>query len=323
MQPTISVALCTHNGARFIGRQVGSILAQTLQPTEIVLSDDASSDDTVEIVRELLKSSAIELVVLLNDPPFGVAANFQQALQTARGDLIALCDQDDVWSPRRLERLAAEFALRPELLLVHSDASLVDEHGAYLGVGLLDSLETTPGEIAEIHEGHAFETFLRRNLVTGATTLVSRRLVERAMPIPSNWIHDEWLAMIAGAYGGVGLVAERLTNYRQHSGNQIGARKPTPRDKIRKLREPRAERNDNLLARARILNSRIPKLTPAVERRYLELASGKFAHEQFRNSLSPNRIARLVPILREAAGGGYRQFSRGRADVLRDLLQPA
>ena len=129
----ISVALCTHNGTRFIGEQMRSICFQTLPPGEIVLSDDASSDDGVAVARAALRECeqarpglSIDLRVIENSPPLRVTKNFEQAALACRGDLIALSDQDDVWHPERLARMAAEFERRPDLLLLHTDARLVN-----------------------------------------------------------------------------------------------------------------------------------------------------------------------------------------------------
>jgi glycosyltransferase involved in cell wall biosynthesis len=330
MTPTVSVALCTYNGARYIEEQVLSILNQSVPVAEIVLSDDGSTDDTVAIARRTLADinlkgavAPVHLRVIENAAPLGVARNFEQALGACAGDFIALCDQDDIWHPRRLERLMQAFAGRPEVLLVHSDAALVAEDGSSLGMTLFDALEVTQSEKAEIHSGHGFDTLLRRNLVTGATTMVRAELVTRAAPFPASWIHDEWMAIIAAASARFDLVNESLTDYRQHGGNQIGARKLSLRDKIRKLREPRLERNTHLVARAIALVSTLEELGASVPLESLEKARLKLAHEELRFDLPAHRVQRIIPILREGRSGKYSRYSRGRADMVRDLLQPA
>jgi glycosyltransferase involved in cell wall biosynthesis len=108
-RPSISVALCTHNGERFITEQVRSILAQSYPPAELVLSDDASSDRTVAVATAIVEEhnrdhGDVRLVVMENRPALGVAANFAQAIAACTGDLVALSDQDDRWAPERLER---------------------------------------------------------------------------------------------------------------------------------------------------------------------------------------------------------------------------
>lgn len=315
--PTISVALCTHNGARYVREQVESILRQTVPVTEIVLSDDASTDDTVAIVEAAVAGSGIDLVVLRNVPALGVVANFEQAAAACTGDLIALCDQDDVW---RDDKLAQLVSLGPAALLVHSDAELVDEHLDPLG-SLLASLEMTAAEKAELGSARSFATFLRRNLVTGATVLLRRELLERARPFPSSWVHDEWLAVVAAAVGHTELHTGRLVLYRQHGGNQIGAVKPTLGYKIGKLFEPRDKRNASLVERAAVLVDRLETIPVSADR--LDLARRKLRHEQFRNGLPRVRILRLPGIVVAVLAGRYSRFSRGLMDAVRDLLQPA
>ena len=325
---SISVALCTYNGAEFIGEQIRSILDQTVLPNEIVLSDDAPGDGTAAAALEAFATferdhpGMVRFVLLENARPLGVADNFAQALAATEGDLVALCDQDDSWHPRKLATLSAMFEERPELLLVHSDARLVSWDGSDLGVGLLDSLEVGAAERAAIHGGRAIDAFLRRNLVTGATAMVSRALIDRALPIANGWIHDEWLAIVAAGTGALDLSEERLIDYRQHDSNQIGAEKLGLVQKARKLREPRGERNTNLFIRAASLVERLEEFGDLVPSTVMAKARAKLGHEQFRMSLPPSRLRRLLPILRHGCAR-YTLFGRGRADQLRDFLQPA
>ncbi len=319
--PSISVALCTHNGARYVREQVESILAQTVPVAQIVLSDDASTDDTVSIVERAVAGSGVELVVLRNSPALGVVANFEQATAACTGDLIALSDQDDVWHSDKLERIVAVFAAVPEALLVHSDADLVDESLTPLPDSLLASLEMTDTERRELTDGRSYAAFLRRNLVTGATAVLRRELVERARPYPSSWIHDEWLAVVGAALAQTRLAEGRLVAYRQHGANQIGAVKPTLRYKIGKLVEPRTDRNDRLVERAEVLLERLEGLPVAADR--LVAARGKLAHERFRRALPRVRLLRLPAVVGAVIAGRYSRFSRGVKDAVRDLLQPA
>jgi len=322
--PTISVALCTHNGANFIREQLASILAQTLPPTDIVLSDDASTDNTVELARAALAAHPqISLTVLSNQPALGVMRNFQQAALASTGELIALCDQDDLWDPTKLQRIAEVFAARDDVSLVHTDAQLVSHDGEMLQHTLLESLEARASEIREIHDGKAFDTLLRRNLVTGATAVLRRSLLDSAVPFADEWVHDEWLAIVSAAVATNELIDEPLIDYRQHASNQIGARKLTFRQKLSKFREPRQERNEHLVARALQLVERLEALGPAVKPEALRRARQKLAFERARLALPAANVLRLWPITRAALDGRYRRFSLGLPDVVRDLAQPA
>lgn len=321
--PRISVALCTHNGSVYLREQLSSIVAQTLPPTEIVVSDDASTDDTVAIAREVLDGTGIPFHIIENRPALGVTANFEQAVRACTGDLIALSDQDDSWRPGKLETFARVFAGRPEVLLAHSDARLVAGDGAPLPHTLLRSLEAKPDEKREIHEGRGFETLIRRNLVTGATAVFRRALLDSAVPFVSEWVHDEWLAIIAAAVGSTELIEDELIDYRQHGANQIGARKLTVREKLSKFREPRGERNTHLLARAVALDERLAALGGALPPAKRDLSAQKLLFERARFALPANHALRLGPVLGPALAGRYRRFSLGLPDVVRDLAQPA
>jgi glycosyltransferase involved in cell wall biosynthesis len=322
--PTISVALCTHNGARYVREQVESILRQSRPADEIVLSDDASTDGTVEIVIAAVESWPAPrpvLTVLRNSPALGVVANFEQATAACTGDLIALCDQDDVWHDDKLVRFDELFAAQPALPLAHSDAALVTGDLVPLPDSLLVSLEATARERSELVDGRSYAAFLRRNLVTGATAVFRASLLGPARPFPAEWVHDEWLAVIAAALDRTHLIADELVDYRQHGGNQIGAVKPTLRYKIGKLLEPRTDRNERLVERARVLVDRLEALPVAPAR--LELARRKLAHERFRNGLPRVRVLRLPGVAAAVLAGRYGRYSRGIPDAVRDLVQPA
>ena len=319
--PTVSVALGTHNGAQWIAEQVESILAQSLLPIEIVLSDDASTDDTVAIAERVV-AGRLPLRLLRNEPALGVTGNFEQAALACTGELIALCDQDDARHPNRLETMVAAFAARPGLLLLHGDARLVDSAGQSLGHTLFEALELSAEERELVHSGQAFDALLRRNLATGATTVFRRSLLDTATPFPRQWVHDEWLAIIAAATGEVDLLEAALVDYRQHGGNQIGATRLSLVGKVRRVSEPRAARNERLATNFGLLVEKLEALE-GIDPAKLEGARGKLAHERIRRDLPVIPILRIVPVLREVASGRYRRFSRGPADILRDLVQPA
>lgn len=326
---SISVALCSFNGERFIAEQLLSILGQTQPPQQIVLSDDASADATVELARETVQSflarhpnMELELRVLENASPLGVTRNFEQAIAACTSELVALSDQDDVWAPDRLAKVGTVFLERPELLLLHSDARLVDEAGAVLPGTLLDTLEVSADVRHAIHAGNAFDALMRRNLVTGATTVIRRSLFDRATPFPESWVHDEWLAIVAAAFDGLELMEETLIDYRQHGSNQIGVSRLSFFGKLSRMLEPGSVRNRRLLGRATALVDRFESMGEAVPQHRVEATHRKLEHERLRSRLSSHRVMRLVPLVRELRTGRYAEFGRGGLDVVRDLVQP-
>lgn len=323
----VSVALCSRNGARFLPAQVQSICTQDFLPRQIVLSDDGSTDGSVAVVRDTMAqcgvAQSIELTVFENTAPLGVTRNFEQAVRACRHELIALCDHDDVWHPGRLARMVAPFEARPELLLLHSDARLVDAQLAPLGMTLFQALEVKPAELAAVAQGRAFNVLLRRNLVTGATTVLRRALLETALPFPQEWVHDEWLGVVAAAIGRVDVLAQPLIDYRQHGNNQIGARRLSLSEKITKAFVPRGTKHVDRLRRAQALLERLQSLEQLVPEAYVRTQREKVAHQRFRAELPAWRPARVLPVLWEAAHGRYSRFGRGGYAIAQDLLERA
>ncbi|WP_432729550.1 glycosyltransferase family 2 protein [Variovorax sp. W6] len=321
----VSVALCTRNGARYLPDQVRSICAQEPLPREIVLSDDGSSDDTLAVVRDTLAqcgvADRIALRVFSNSPPLGVTRNFEQAVRACSHDLIALCDQDDVWHPGRLARMVAQFEARPDLLLLHTDARLVDGDLKPLGSTLFHALEVQPAELEAIASGEAFGVLLRRNLVTGATTMFRKTLLDAALPFAPEWVHDEWLAAVAAATGRVDVLPEPTIDYRQHGNNQIGARRLTLSEKVAKAFVARGDKHVARLRRAEALLQRLEQLGGRVRAGCLDAQRDKAAHQRFRAGLPAARPLRLLPILLEAARGRYERFGRGKQAIVQDVFE--
>jgi len=322
VRASVSVALCTYNGARYIEKQLASILAQTVPAGEIVVSDDDSTDDTVSLVDELAASAPepVAFTILRNAPALGVVRNFEGAIRATSGDVIALSDQDDVWHPDKLETVLGVLERAPEVALVHTDARLVDAAGDPLGGTLFEYLEVTADVLDEEQSAHGFETLLRRNLATGATVVFRRSLLERALPFPAEWVHDEWLAIIAAATARVGVAQRPTVDYRQHGSNEIGVTAPTLRHKIRRVLDADGARNRLLAAKFGVLAERLRELDvpPSV----IDLADRKAAFERQRAELPAGRLRRILPVLRVARAGLYRRFaSQGAMDVVRDILR--
>jgi glycosyltransferase involved in cell wall biosynthesis len=208
----ISVALATYNGSSFLRHQLDSIYAQTWNNIEVVACDDNSSDDTVAILEEYRQRYGLRYKV--NKQNLGFVRNFEKVLLNCHGEFIALADQDDIWLPKKLERLVAGIESAD---LVYSDALLVDKHGRELPGSLMQTSGVRPVS------GRQFAYFVCNTCVTGCTTLIRRDLLEKALPIPHCEIyHDWWLAVVASQYGGVRFLPELLVKYRQHDANDTG-----------------------------------------------------------------------------------------------------
>ena len=104
---SISVCIGVYNGAKYIEEQMLSILHQTMQPDQVILCDDGSSDDTAEIVKDFIEKYSLEgkWKLFLNLRNLGYPANFYHAMELAVCDIVFLSDQDDIWDEKKLERM--------------------------------------------------------------------------------------------------------------------------------------------------------------------------------------------------------------------------
>lgn len=101
----LSVAMCTYNGEEYLWEQLLSIAEQTRLPDELIVCDDSSTDTTLQILNEFQKMAPFSVRIYCNEAKLGPSKNFEKAITLCSGDVIALSDQDDVWLPRKLERL--------------------------------------------------------------------------------------------------------------------------------------------------------------------------------------------------------------------------
>ncbi len=218
----VSVVMATYEGARFIRAQLGSLLAQTLPPAELVVADDGSSDDTVRIVTDALESAPFPVRVIVNRERKGYRRNFLEAAGLSRSPLVAFCDQDDLWHPEKLARMAEAFD-RPDVLLAYHNARIVDADGAESGSlygprGAQvrnESLRTDPWSFSL-----GFTQIFRSELLQFAP-LHAR---SRDFLFPDERLaHDQWFFFLASALGETCFVDKVLADYRQHETNVFSA----------------------------------------------------------------------------------------------------
>ena len=323
---SVGVAIATFNGSRFLDPQLRSIFDQTRLPDEIVISDDGSTDDTLSIARSYraeAKRAGVRLRAVSHKGPSGVAANFAHAVSLSTTDVVALSDQDDVWLPHKLETLTRVVAADPSLLMVHSDAELVDDLGKPLGMTVLESLRITGGEKHNLVTGHGIKALVRRNLVTGSTSMIRRDLVGRAGVIPSGWLHDEWWALVAATTDGLVLNPHALGLYRQHDDNQVGANRSGWQRLIERFSEPQSEFRERHRERHEGLQAYMESAFWSGTEESLSLIDGRLRHYRWQSTLPASRVARIPAVLRSFIAGEYSRYRRGAFDALRDLLQPS
>ncbi|MDL5159548.1 glycosyltransferase [Actinomycetospora termitidis] len=230
---TLSVVLATFHGARWLPDQLASLADQTRRPDELVVSDDGSDDGTPEILADFARRAPFDVRVL-QGPRTGLADNFRHALTASCGDVIAWCDQDDVWLPAKLAR-CLDTLDETGADLVHHAARVVDADAESLGFNHPDPrrticLEPLQGDPWHVPSG--FATVFRRSLLDG---LRHGRGLDRAAwetrPNSHQTLrrmnHDHVVSLVAFARGRRCELAEELALYRQHGANAAGA--PTVR----------------------------------------------------------------------------------------------
>lgn len=209
----ISVALCTYNGAQYIQEQLQSIVDQTYRNLEIVICDDNSQDQTVDIIAGFQRTDS-RIKLYRNDINIGFVQNFKQALSLCNGALIALADQDDIWVDIKIQTLASEIG---DSWLIYSAVGVIDQHGLPLD-----------RRFPKVHrlQGACALALMLGNSVTGHASLMRRELRDLALPDMDQMpYHDQWLGMVAAAHGRLKASPDRLSLYRLHQNNTVLSRK--------------------------------------------------------------------------------------------------
>ncbi|ODV43710.1 glycosyl transferase [Cupriavidus sp. UYMMa02A] len=318
--------MCSCNGGQFLVAQLESIIAQTRKPDHIVVCDDLSTDDTWTKLQAWASAArtahGIRVTLIQNAVRLGVTRNFEQAIRALDTDIVFLADQDDVWQPNKIEVLIARFADQ-STMLAHSDATLIDEGGKDLGKSLFEALRLSDRETELVKSQHFFEIYCRRNLVTGTTAAFRRELLDIALPFPEDWIHDEWLAACAAAESKIAMLADKLTQYRQHGANVIGVPVSSmSRLTLYAMRVARTSRDEYLRYKLRRLNALRERLVyvNVIDHDKLALLDEARAHFERRIRFGRSPASRVISIFREYKACGYHRFADGFAGMVRDVI---
>lgn len=201
----ISVCVATYNGESYLKEQLESILQQLGSEDELILSDDGSTDKTTVILQEYQNDSRVQL---LKGPQKGLIANFEHAIKQAKGELIFLADQDDVWQPGKVREMMKVFNEFPQTQVVISDLAVVDEKLNIIYPSYFDYRNVQTG----------FFRNIVKNKYIGAGMAFRKELKAKILPFPENIpMHDMWIGLLAG--NNVRLLKKPLTLYRRHSKN--------------------------------------------------------------------------------------------------------
>ena len=209
----ISVCIATYNGEKYIKEQLDSIINQLEKNDEIIISDDGSSDMTLNIIESYNDSR----IVLYKNSFKNVVLNFEFAIDKSKGDYIFLSDQDDIWHKDKVKSFMDCFLKNSQVMLLISDFQIIDQNGK---------------QIDGIYTKNEFSNSLVKNVLVnnfiGCAMAFTSSTKNVIMPFPKNIaMHDWWIGTCSKMYGEINFIDKKLHFYRRHNSNlttEAGAR---------------------------------------------------------------------------------------------------
>ena len=220
----IAILLATYNGEKYISAQLDSILNQTIKDFTLWISDDFSTDSTIDILQEYKTKHPDKIMLSIRTKNSGNSKhNFLDMMTSIKDDCVMLCDQDDIWLPNKIELTLAKMKevekQHPgQAVLIRTDMKVVDENLKIISPSYKQSMNSN-------FDRTSFNQILIQNTFAGCTAMYNRKLAELINQKPNYCImHDWWLELVASAFGKISHVDEQTMLYRQHGNNVIGAK---------------------------------------------------------------------------------------------------
>ncbi|MGC8823784.1 MAG: glycosyltransferase family 2 protein [Bacteroidales bacterium] len=211
----ISVCLISYNGERFIAQQIRSILEQLGENDELIISDDGSTDKTIEII-ESFKDPRIN--VLKHEPFRNPTFNMEFALKHAQGEYIFMSDQDDVWLPDKVSKMLRALEKYDYVI---SDCYVTDEN-------LNIIYDTRYVKELKIRKNKYLALFFTTPY-QGSCVAFRHSVLDKALPFPSYiQSHDRWIGHVAAFFYKITFIPDKLMYYRRHANNTSQFNSPNP-----------------------------------------------------------------------------------------------
>lgn len=230
----IDILMATYNGEKYLEEQINSILSQTYDNFNLIISDDASTDNTPKILEEYATKDK-RIKIFKQNKNLGVISNFEFLLNQVENDLFMLADQDDIWEENKIEK-SLEKIKDENADLVYSDLKVVDENLKET----FNSYWKLKGFDKKIFKYNNFASLYLNNYITGCTIICKSKWIKEILPLPKTSkyvIHDYWISLIISMSGKIAYINEALIKYRQHKQNSVGAK--TKSDEINNFDEIR------------------------------------------------------------------------------------
>lgn len=337
MSENVSIALCTYNGEKYLLDQLNSILEQTRLPDELIVCDDCSVDKTLKILDSFRIEAPFPVSIYRNLRNLGSTKNFEKAIRACSGDIIILCDQDDIWRPDKINIQVETLRENPKAGYVFSNAALVDENLHPLGCNLWDMVGFTEKRKRKFCTGNQFQVIFEGSLVTGATLAFRSYIIKKVIPFPTDtyWIHDGWIAIIAASIGILGIpIDDKLIFYRQHLEQQIGAKGTRKKSWFRMYHEhikskdaiiktwekkcfKKLKLRDKLIE---FLDSTESNYNSAIVQNLKYLKEFEVHFNNRKTIMTTQEFGRYYLIFHEAVSGRYKKFSNSLQSIVRDII---
>lgn len=217
----INILMPTYNGRLYLRKQLDSILNQTFSDFRLFVSDDASTDSTLKILKEYEeKDKRIEIYG--HQKNIGIAANMEFLIGKVRSEYFMFADQDDVWEPDKIEKTFNKMK-ETDSDLVYTDVEVTDSRLKITA----PSYWKLKGFENKIKKYNNFESLYLNNYVTGCTMLIKSKWINEFLPLPQNSkyiLYDYWIALVISQNGKMSYVDKPTMKYRQHKKNQVGSK---------------------------------------------------------------------------------------------------
>lgn len=222
--PQIDILMAVYQNGLYLAEQIDSLMKQTYSHFRLIIRDDCSTDNSLQIMEAYAKKYPKTITLLKGTENLGAKGNFSALMQYATAPYIMFCDADDVWLPKKIEE---------SLLLMQKHEKL---YGAKTPLLIHTDLSVTGKDLRTLHSSFwkyscinphldTLNRLLIQNIVTGCTILMNQPLLQLACPIPKEAImHDWWIALTASAFGHLAVLEKPTILYRQHGKNDTGAK---------------------------------------------------------------------------------------------------
>lgn len=213
----VDVLLATYNGEKYLDEQLNSLINQTFKDINIFISDDNSTDKTINIIKRYMEIDPRIKLMVINKKKLGFVGNFEKLLKYSKADYLMLSDQDDIWFLDKIEKMYKRMKEvennKQQPVLLHTNSML-----------MYKKMKTNKLFIDRIAMSNKFESFFFNYFVQGSTCMLNKKLKEEALPFSKEvYLHDRYLHILAELLGKRVFINKALTYYRQHEENQIGA----------------------------------------------------------------------------------------------------